>query len=98
MNCEYVRENYGVPACIGRVVSFKGRKGIITEDRGNYIGITFDDEKPGSISNFHPQTEGLEYLGIGKIRQMTQSQKRYKEYKDADWYDGSYTDWLGIKK
>lgn len=78
--CEYVRNTYGVPACIGRKVSYKGRAGIISKDRGHYIGVTFDDEKPGTISNFHPQTEGLEYLGIGKVRKMTKSQERYQRY------------------
>jgi hypothetical protein len=80
MNCEYVRNTYGVPACIGRKVAYKGRAGIISEDRGNYIGVTFDDEKPGKISNFHPQTEGIEYLGMGNIRKMTKSQERYRRY------------------
>lgn len=32
MNCEYVREHYGVPACIGRKVSYHGRLGIISKD------------------------------------------------------------------
>ncbi len=41
MNYEYVRRYYGVPVCIGRKIIFKGRHGIITEDRGNYIGVNF---------------------------------------------------------
>ena len=40
MNCDYVRNAYGVPACIGRKVVHKGRAGIISADRGNYIGVT----------------------------------------------------------
>ena len=87
-NFEYVNSAYGVNACAGRIVEFRGRTGIISEDRGNYIGITFDDEKPGTVSNFHPKTDGLVYLGIGKIRRMTASQNRYKRYKELrDIYD-----------
>jgi hypothetical protein len=95
MSCEYVQENYGVPACIGRRISYKGKEGIIAEDRGHYIGITMDDEKPGHINNFHPKTEGLEYLGMGKVRPMTRSQKRYKDYIDSE-YPESFAEYLGI--
>lgn len=94
MNCEYVRNFYKVPACIGRKINYKGRDGIISEDRGNYIGVTFDDEKPGTISNLHPLTDGLEYLGIGKVRKMTKSQQRYKRYLEfGDCFD-SFRDFL----
>ncbi len=95
MNCDYVRETYGVPACIGRIVTYKGRKGIISADRGNYIGVTFDDQKPGCVSNFHPNTEGLEYGGIGKVRKMTRGQQRYRDWQYAD--SGiTFAEWLGI--
>lgn len=80
MSCEYAQKVYGVPVCIGRIVSYKGRPGIISEDHGNYIGITFDDEKPSKVYNFHPETEGLEYLGMGKVRKMTKSQEHYHPY------------------
>jgi hypothetical protein len=89
MNCEYVQKIYGVPACIGRKVSYKGRNGIISEDRGNYIGVTFDDEKSGRVSNFHPETEGLEYLGMGVVRKRTKSQERYRRY--LEYGDGFHT-------
>jgi len=89
MNCEYVQKYYNVPACIGRKISYKGRNGIIAEDRGNYIGVTFDDEYPGIINNFHPEEEGLSYLDMGKVRKITRSQDRYKRYlKNSD----SFTD------
>ena len=66
MNCEYAAKTYDVPACIGRCVTYKGRAGSITEDRGNYIGVTFDDEKPGTVSNFHPRTDNLIYIPLLK--------------------------------
>ena len=94
MNCEYVREYYGVPACIGRKVIAYGEPGIITADRGNYIGITLDSEKPGVINNYHP-TDGIEYKGMGKIRKMTASQRRYQKYLQvADCFD-DFSHFLG---
>lgn len=96
MNCEYVKKYYGVPACINRKVEINGRKGIIVADRGNYIGVNFEDEKPTLISNAHPTWE-VKYLGMGKARKITASQKRYQEFLTAD--SGlSFSEWLGIKK
>lgn len=85
MSCEYVREAYGVPAAIGRSVECRGRKGVIAEDRGHYIGVNFDEDKPGIIFNVHP-TDEVEYLGMTKVRKPTRSQIRYKrflEYGDS---------------
>jgi hypothetical protein len=87
MNCQYVRDYYGVPAEIGRRVIVSGKPGIIAADRGHYIGVNFDTDKPGSILNAHP-TSGVEYLGMGQVRPMTRSQRRYQEYLNvADCYD-----------
>ncbi len=87
MSCEYVREYYGVPACIGRLVKVDGKPGIIAEDRGNYIGVNFDEDKPGSISNAHP-TWKVEYGDMGKIRKMTKAQKRYQRFLEfGDSFD-----------
>ena len=97
MNCCYVRENYGVPACIGRRILFRDKKGIIVEDRGNYIGVNFDKDKPNKIYSIHP-TDNVEYLGMGKIRKMTRSQKRYIDYlKVAEYYE-SFSAYLGISR
>ena len=85
MNCEYVREYYGVPAVIGRRVVVYGKPGIIAEDRGHYIGVNFDSDKSGVIRNAHPTSE-VEYGDMGVVRQMTRSQARYKrflEYGDS---------------
>lgn len=97
-NCEYVRDYYNVPACIGRIISYNGRLGIISKDRGNYIGVTFNDEKATIVHSIHPLDDKLEYLGIGKLRKLTSGQKRYAEFKAADWFDGSFAEWLGVDK
>jgi hypothetical protein len=64
-----------------------GKAGIIAADRGNYIGVNFDTDKPGVICNCHP-TSDVEYGEIGAIRKMTKSQRRYQKYLDvADCYE-----------
>jgi hypothetical protein len=83
MSCEYVREYYGVPAEIGRRVIVHGKLGIIAEDRGHYIGVNFDTDKPGVVYNAHP-TDCVEYKEMGKIRPMTRAQARYQEYLRSD--------------
>jgi hypothetical protein len=93
MSCEYVRENYGVPAVIGRRVVVGGKPGIIAEDRGHYIGVNFDDDKPGVVCNAHPTSE-VEYGEMGKIRPMTRSQQRYRDYCRAD-SSLSFAEWIG---
>jgi len=87
VDCKYVREHYGVPACIGRRVVAYGNPGIIVEDRGNYIGVTLDSEKPGTVSNYHP-TDGIEYGEMGIIRPMSRSQARYRRFLEyGDMFD-----------
>ncbi len=87
MSCEYAREYYGVPAVIGRRVVVYGKPGIIAEDRGHYIGVNFDSDKPGVIRNAHPTSE-VEYGEIGVVRPMTRSQARYKRFLEfGDGFD-----------
>ncbi len=95
MSCEYVQQYYGVPAEIGRLISYRGKPGIIAADRGHYIGVNFDSEKPGVISNVHPTDENLEYLGIGTVRKLTRPQQRYRDFLRADT-GVSFPEWLGI--
>lgn len=92
----YVKNQYGVPACIGRLVEVDGRRGVISSDRGHYIGVNFDDDKAGVVSNCHP-TWKVKYLGMGKVRSLTRSQRRYKlymEYGDSfeSFIDFCYSD------
>jgi hypothetical protein len=95
MNFDYIKEHYKVPAEYGREIMFKDtRKGIIVQCHGNYIGVNFDDKKPGHIETLHPTWE-VEYLGYGKVRRITRSQQRYREYLDSEW-GGTFAEWLGI--
>lgn len=87
-NCKYVRETYGVPACIGRRVTVYGKSGIIAADHGHYIGVNFDADKVTQIKSAHP-TDGVVYGEMGKVRPLTRSQRRYLDYLDvADLFDG----------
>jgi len=95
MKCEYASDYYDVPADIGRRVVVSGKPGIIAEDRGNYIGVNFDENKPGDVRNCHPTSE-VEYGEMGEIRKMTRSQQRYKDYISTE-YPGTFAEYLGIK-
>lgn len=96
MNCQYVREYYKVPACIGRRVMAYGKPGIIAEDRGHYIGVTLDTDKPGRVSNYHP-IDGVEYLGMGEVRKLTRSQQNYRDFINADC-GHTFAEWMRFKK
>jgi len=96
MNCEYVRNYYGVPACIGRIVSYRGKQGIIAKDGGNYICVNFDEDKPGVTCNIHPTDPELVYSGMGKVRKITRSQQRYADFISSE-YSGSFKEFLGIR-
>lgn len=91
---EYAKRYYGVPSDIGRIVIYNGRTGVISADRGHYIGVTFDDEKPGVVHNFHPCSDGLSYHGMGNVRPMTRSQARYAHYLEVSDLFDSFRDYL----
>lgn len=93
---EYVRSYYGVPAEIGRRVTVYGKPGIIAEDRGHYIGVTLDSDKPGRVSNYHP-TDGVEYLGMGTVRKLTRSQQNYRDFLRADC-GHTFAEWMQFHK
>jgi len=83
MNCEYVRQYYGVPAEIGRRVLVSGKLGTIAGDRGHYIGVNLDSDKPSRILNYHP-TDGVEYLDeIKPPRKPSRSAARYQRYLEV---------------
>lgn len=86
-NCEYVQQYYGVPACIGRRVTVSGKPGIIAADRGNYIGVNFDSDKPGVILNAHPTSE-VDYGDMGKVRKPSRYAARYDRFLEyGDGFD-----------
>jgi len=89
----YVKEAYGVPADIGRRVTVNGKPGIIATNHRHYIGVNFDSDNPGEISNAHP-TWKVVYMDMGTLRKPTRSQARYQKYLEVrDCFD-SFHDFL----
>lgn len=87
MTCEYVREHYGVPAEVGRRVTVSGKPGVIAADRGHYIGVNFDADRPGVVLNCHPTSE-VEYGAIGVVRKPSRRAARYQRYLEyGDCFD-----------
>lgn len=87
MKLSYIQETYGVPAEIGRRVTVYGKRGIIAADRGHYLGVNFDEDKPGVIKNAHPTSE-VTYGEMGQIRKPSRSARRYQRYLEiGDLFD-----------
>jgi hypothetical protein len=84
---EYINNYYQVKAALARTVTVDGRRGIIVADRGHYLGVCFDDDKPNLTSNVHP-TWKVTYGEIGVIRKVTRSQRRYQRFLEyGDCFD-----------
>jgi hypothetical protein len=98
MDFEYIKKYYNVPADMYREVILDGKKGVITKDMGNYVGVNFYDEITFNPQVCHPTWE-MQYLDTFNynppIKKLTRSQKRYQEYKNSA-FDGSFKDWLCI--
>ena len=87
MSCDYVREHYCVPAAVGRRVVVGGKPGVIAADRGHYIGVNFDADRPGVISNCHPTSE-VTYGEMGTVRKPSRHAARYQRYLEyGDGFD-----------
>lgn len=100
MEFEYIKNRYNVPAEIHREVIVNGKKGVITKDMGNYIGVNFYDNVTADSLPCHPTWE-VNYLETFNpnppIKKLTASQKRYREFIRDD-SSLSFSEWLGIKK
>jgi hypothetical protein len=91
---QYIRQSYGVCPFIGQGVVVDGKPGIIVEDRGRYLGVNFESDKPGVVSNCHP-TWRVEYGQTRKIRKPSKSAKRYMQWLDeSDMWDIDFGEWL----
>ena len=94
---DYITRTYNVPARIGRRVTVYGKPATITADRGHYIGITYDTDKPSMIRNAHP-VDGVVYLDeVVKPRKPSRSARRYMEYLRSE-VNESFAEWLGIRR
>lgn len=99
MEFQYIKNRYNVPAEMHREVIVDGKKGVITEDMGNYIGVNFYDNITSNALPCHPTWE-VKYLETFNnnppIKKLTQSQRRYQDFLNED-SDLSFREWLGIK-
>lgn len=92
-NCEYVRQHYNVPACIGRRVVANGKPGTIVEDRGHYIGVMLDGER--RVGSHHPTWE-MQYGEMAdKIPKLPRRTNWDKFNDESECYEG-FADFLGI--
>lgn len=92
---EYIRTHYNVPACIGRRVIVYGKPGTIVADRGHYIGVNFDSDKPSLVRSAHPTSEVVYLEEFKAPRKLSRSARRYQEYLNDD-SGYSFAEWLGI--
>ena len=92
---EYINKTYGVDACVGRRVVVNGKPGTIIRDKGHYIGVNFDHDKPGKDLPAHPTWEVVYLDEVVAPRKPTRSQRRYQEYLECD-FGQSFAEWLGI--
>lgn len=95
---EYIQDYYKVPAEMNREIEFEGRKGLILEDKGNYIGVMFYDDAKHRILPLHP-TYNVVYLDTFGERpkvKNSRSKQRYQDYLNNDGYN-SFAEYLGIK-
>ena len=93
-NCEYVREHYGVPACIGRLVVAYGKPGTIVKDCGHYIGITLDEDPKRRVGRYHP-VDGIVYGEMAKKVPRAPRPTNYDRYLKEEYPD-SFHEYLGI--
>jgi len=99
MDFKYIKDRYKVPAEMYREVIINGKKGVITEDMGNYIGVNFYDNITIHALPCHPTWE-VQYLETFNdnppIKKITASQRRYQDYLRED-SELTFKQWLGIK-
>lgn len=98
---KYIREYYNVPAEYGREVMIGDSKGVITKDMGNYIGVVLYDNVKNNKDAlpYHP-THEITYLDSfnKKPPKNKKSRQRYLDFLEADWFDGTFGDWIKSKE
>jgi hypothetical protein len=100
MEFQYIKERYKVPAEMNREVIVDGKKGVITKDMGNYIGVNFYDNITAEPLACHPTWE-VQYLESFNhkppIKKLTSSAKRYREWLTNEGYGMTYAQFIGVR-
>jgi hypothetical protein len=60
LSLEYIREQYKVPARVGKHVEYKGKRGVVTGGVNAYVEIKLEEEKHSRP--YHPRDEDLNWL------------------------------------
>lgn len=96
MNFDYIKNAYKVPAEMHREVIVDGKKGVITEDMGNYIGVNFYDNQTAHALPCHPTWE-VTYLDTFNrkppILKQSRSKKRYDTWRRSDCSE-TFSEWI----
>lgn len=96
---DYVNDYYRVNARVGQVVTYNGKRGVITTGMGNYVGIVLEGERAADAKPYHPRDENLVYLDetvpLPKMPKMTRAQENYNRYLETE--HSSFADFLGIR-
>lgn len=93
---QYIKDNYKVPAELHREVIVDGKKGVITESKGQYIGVIFYQDKNLRCVPCHP-TWKVEYLETFNNKppklKNAKSKQRYMNFLSMD-SDISFSEFL----
>lgn len=82
---KYIKDTYDVPADMFREVMIDGKKGVITEDKGHYLGVTFYHNS--LTLPCHPtwRTEYLETFNLVPLKPKNHKAKaRYCHFLSLD--------------
>lgn len=97
---EWINNHYGLDAYIGRDITVSGKKGTITEDKGNYIGVTFHDDKKFKSLPCHPTSEVIYLDTCTDVKTLRvknwRSKQRYSDYLNSD-SSLTFAEWIGVK-
>jgi|SRR5687768_1319582 len=93
---EYIKDAYRVPAEMYREVIVNGKKGVITVDMGNYIGVNFYDNQTAHALPCHPTWE-VTYLDTFNrnppILKQSRSKQRYQAYLRSECSE-TFSEWI----
>lgn len=93
---EYVKSAYNVPAEMYREVVVNGKKGVITEDMGNYIGVNFYDDLTAHALPCHPTWEVTYLETFNKkppVLKQSKSKQRYQTYLRSECSE-TFSEWI----
>lgn len=78
---EYIRNYYKVPAFVGRVVLYKGKRGVVTGASGPHVKAWFGDSKHDVI--VHPMD--LHWTDeTGQLPKRTRGQRNYMAWLHSE--------------